>query len=86
MTQFDRGMVSPSSGLLLSPKSKGPEFGHDLLQRYRMKQTLDIIFKSDDACKIRADLGQFNWGPEPKPDGVKVQKMPRKEFVFGKTK
>ena len=49
-----------------------PEFANDLIRRYMMKQTLDIIFKSDEAVQMRTDLGPFDWHPAPKNDGVKV--------------
>ena len=72
MTALALGMYSPSSGPIQSPKSTSPEFATDLIRRFLMKQTLDIIFKSDEAVQLRADLGPFDWHPSPKHDGVKV--------------
>ena len=45
-----------------------------------------MIYKSKKAVALREKVGPFDYNKNvPKPDGVKVQKMPRKQFVCGKT-
>ena len=50
------------------------------------KQTLPVIFKCSESVKLREQLGPFEYEPKPEPDGVKVQKVARREQVSGKTK
>ena len=66
--------------------AKQTEFAKELVNRFLNGRTVDVIYKSKKSIALREKLGPFNYDEtEPKSDGVKYQKMPRKQFIIGKT-